>query len=631
MSRFIGEAYTTVPARATGRRRRLRRTPFRMFATMKAAFPGLIVGDIEPVPADPNSTAWLQQYGAWLDAWQAAVGAPLAFLQVDVQWTTEWRSSVENLRQVLVQRGILFGMIYNGFTDDQSDANWIRNAELRFTGYETQGGTTPDLVIFQSWDNHPRYVLPETDPGAFTYLIDRYFRRRTSLSLAHGSTLATGALSDTSGQPLPGAPVTLSAVPSSQSGVIWDYVLQGTVPASASSALIQICVNECGSAALADMDIYSFVYADFNNQKTLDFSNGLTGWAVYGNAQVQLTANSTGNSLQVYAPAEVESIVNSSQFAVTPGSTFSLTIRARISSLSVGSGSFYVIFLTSGTEISRTGLAFAPATLPVGTVQTVGDGSYSLYFGPPNPPDYFDLHASFAGNDSLWPAFASSPLKTTPTISSNGVVNAANFRPTPLSSGTWLTIYGQNLGDAGHWTNINSFVLGGASVSICGQSAVISYDSGPQAANGKTRWQINALIPDGIPAQAACAVVVSVNGQSSSPAFVDITAGSMELFGYNSSVGVLPVVTHVDYSAVGPRSVGFVPATSGETIIAWGTGDCTNPSITVGGRSAMVLFSGRTGPGLCQINFVVPVGLNDANQMTISSSPDTYTLWLTSR
>jgi len=600
-------------------------------ATMKAAFPGLVVGDTEPVLNDADYPGWLNQYAAWVDAWQAATGTPLAFLQSDVDWSMNWRPNVENLRQVLVQRGVPFGMIYDG-SDDTSDLNWTRDAELHFTSYETEGGVTPDLVVFQSWANHPQYVLPETTPGSFTYLIDRYFRRRTNFSLAHGSTLIAGALTDTSGQPIQGAPVTLTTVPTSGPGVISNYLLQGTVPASVSSAIIQICVNECGSGmAPADMDVYSFAYVDSSEQKTLNFSNGLAGWAVYGNALIQLNTSSSIKSLHISAPVGLESIVNSLQFAVTSGSAFTVAVQARISPFSVGSGFFSVVFLANGTETSRANLAFAPANLNVGTAQTLNDGSYSFSFVPPNPPEDFELQANFAGSDALWPAFASTPLKTTPAISSGGVVNGANFRSSPLSPGSWLSVFGQNLGDAGHWTNPNTFILGGASVSICGQTAVLSLNSGPLATNGTTQWQINALIPDGILPQVGCPVVVSVNGLNSPPAYTNITPGTLELFGFNSGAGRLPVVTHADYSFVGPTSTGMVPASSGETIIAWGTGDCTKPSVAVGGSAAVVLFSGRVAPGLCQIDFVVPNNLNAASQMTISSSPDTYILWLAAR
>lgn len=109
---------------------------------------------------------------------------------------------------------------------------------------------------------------------------------------------------------------------------------------------------------------------------------------------------------------------------------------------------------------------------------------------------------------------------------------------------TWFTIFGQNLGSAAQWTNANTFTLGGASITVCGLTAAISYNSGPVARNGAASWQLHALTPDGVAGQTACPVVVTVNGQPSVPATVNIASGILELF----SDGSLPLITHADDS-----------------------------------------------------------------------------------
>jgi uncharacterized protein (TIGR03437 family) len=102
----------------------------------------------------------------------------------------------------------------------------------------------------------------------------------------------------------------------------------------------------------------------------------------------------------------------------------------------------------------------------------------------------------------------------------------------------------------------------------------------------------------------------------------------MELFGFTSSAGPLPIITHADYTLVGPVSAGVTPAKPSETVIAWGTGDCSIPGVTVGGAPATVAFSGRVAPGLCQINFVVPSSPAGSNQVKMSTSPNLYSLWV---
>jgi uncharacterized protein (TIGR03437 family) len=186
-----------------------------------------------------------------------------------------------------------------------------------------------------------------------------------------------------------------------------------------------------------------------------------------------------------------------------------------------------------------------------------------------------------------------------------------------LPPDTWFTIFGQNLGAAAQWTSPNTFTLGGAGVTVCGLPAAMSYNSG---------LQINALIPAGVAGQTSCPVVVTVDGQASAPVTVNVASGIMELFSFASSRGSLPLITHADYSLVGPSTAGLVPAQAGEEVVAWGTGDCTRPTITLGGIEAPVLYSGSAETGLCQLNFSVPSGSNGESQLKISTSLNAYTL-----
>lgn len=205
-----------------------------------------------------------------------------------------------------------------------------------------------------------------------------------------------------------------------------------------------------------------------------------------------------------------------------------------------------------------------------------------------------------------------------PTISS--VVNGADFKVEPLSPGAWFTIFGQNFGQAGQWTGPNTFSVGGAGVTVCGIPAQVSYNSGPVS-----KPQLNALMPDGVMGQSSCPVVVIAGRQSSQPVNVAVAGGMMELFNFTSSAGTLPIITHQNYTLVGPGSAGLQPAMVDEVVIAWGTGDCSKPTMTVGGSVAEVKFAGRVGPGLCQFNFVVPRNLS-GDILTISTSPNQYHL-----
>jgi uncharacterized protein (TIGR03437 family) len=591
---------------------------------VRTVFPDVIVGDIEPVPGGPN---WLSQYTAGIDAWQAAAGVPFAFFHFDVNWQIDWKPSVGSLIPALGQRGIPFGIIYNGWASDLSDAQWMSDAENHFAEWEAQGGAIPSHVIFQSWYAYPEHVLPESDPTALTYLIDSYFRQRTGLSLNISSSQASGSLANSEGAPIASAPITLTVQATTGSGTVANYVLSGTVPPSVAQAVIQVCVNECGDVGTNDMNVYSFQYSG-SGQTSLNYANGLAGWTVDGNstAVVQASSDAAGTSIRISATAAQHTYVNSSPFTILPGDSFTLTIRARVSPSSVGSGHFALVFLgAGGTEVSRDTLNFAPPTLTLGTAQTAGDGTYSIAFTPLNSGG-FQAQAAYVGTNSLWTAFASTPASGTPSIPSNGIVNAADLEAEALPPGTWFSIFGQSLGTSAQWTNANTFTLGGAGVTVCGIPAAISYNSGPVITDGATNWQLNALTPDGVAGQTSCPVVVTVNGQEVAPVTVNIASGILELFNFQSSGGSLPVITHADYSPVGPVSTGLVPAQPGETLTAWGTGDCVSPTITVAGNAAPVLSSARVEAGLCQLNFSVPAGSGGNSQLKISTSPNAYTI-----
>jgi len=378
-------------------------------AAVRTVFPDVIVGDIEVVP-DVNTPDWSNQYAAWMDAWKAATGAPLAFFHADVNWngSSSYLQDVQKLQQAAAQRGVPFGVIYNGWYSDGSDAQWVADAMVHYASIETVGGIRPDHVVFQSWDAYPKHVLPETDPTTFTHLIDTYFRSRSSLTARSVSGSISGRLLDSSGNAAGGLPVTATAQPVMGPGVMSTYTLTGTVPESISQALVQICVNECGSTGTNDMTVYSIAYTDASAQSRLDFTNGLNGWGVEANgaAQVTLASDENGAGMAISASAPTKStFVNSSIFTVTPGSNFVMAVKARISPSSAGSGIFALIFMNAGKESSRMALPFAAANITLGTALTASDGSYSI---PVTFPDLsqFEVRATFPGNDSLWPTLA---------------------------------------------------------------------------------------------------------------------------------------------------------------------------------------------------------------------------------
>jgi hypothetical protein len=198
-------------------------------AQIRSVFPDVVVGDIEVVPDAAAIDTWLGAYQQWFDAWQAETGRPFAFFHFDVDWASDWKPAAAALARALRARHVPVGQIYIGAGDATTDAAWLSSAEQRVADVETGVGLKPDQINFQSWEPLPKHLLPETDPTAFTYLIDWYFRDRTQLTLSAPAGRAQGQLAGPGG-PLAQATIQLTATPSSGTGQAAAYQYSGAVP-----------------------------------------------------------------------------------------------------------------------------------------------------------------------------------------------------------------------------------------------------------------------------------------------------------------------------------------------------------------------------------------------------------------
>jgi hypothetical protein len=378
-------------------------------AEIRKVFPDVQVGDIEVVPGSALMPDWVAQYGQWMDAWKQETGRALAFFHADINWGIDYASAVGHARRIARDRGIPFGVIYNGWYSDRSDAEWVATGMRNYASVEL-GGEVPEQAIFQSWDHFPERVLPETDSSTFTYLINSYFRPRTAMSLAAGAGSAHGMLELANGVPLGGQEVKLLAQPVGGRGTMASYSLSGTVPANTPRALIQVCINQCGETGTNDMTLYSFAYFDTGGQLgSFGSADGWTRWGAdpSGTASLNVAREGAYTVMHTSATRSQRTFLNSAPFAVTPGSRFSMSIKARISPDSIGSGAIAVIFLREA-EVSRTSMPFRPASITLGKAVTASDGSYRIRYVTPTGRHL--LRAQYAGTAQYWPAQADTML-----------------------------------------------------------------------------------------------------------------------------------------------------------------------------------------------------------------------------
>ncbi|MEO5926592.1 MAG: hypothetical protein ABIR70_22440 [Bryobacteraceae bacterium] len=199
------------------------------------------------------------------------------------------------------------------------------------------------------------------------------------------------------------------------------------------------------------------------------------------------------------------------------------------------------------------------------------------------------------------------------SISRNGWIEIKGVGLAPTSVGSGLV-----------WSNAPEFTqgkmptaLGGVSVKINGKPAYIYFVS-PN--------QVNVLA--GLDAATGAVNVEVTNGAVTSDPFSVTKAVSSPSFFYVGTTSYIAAL-HADYSPLGPAYMSvpgytFTPARSGETILLYAGGFGTTlgtltegsssqagtlpalPSVSIGGKAASVTFAGVAGPGLYQLNVVVP-------------------------
>jgi len=207
-----------------------------------------------------------------------------------------------------------------------------------------------------------------------------------------------------------------------------------------------------------------------------------------------------------------------------------------------------------------------------------------------------------------------------PTISSGGIVNAANYGP--LSPGSLASIFGTNFASGSSIATAPLPTnLGGVTVSVNGRPAPLIY-VGPGQINFQVPWET---------AVGSAIVTVAVNGATSNAVTVPVLAAAPGLFFISGNPSIRQnqaAIQNSDYTLNSPNN----PAMAGTSIIAYLTGagpvsppvssgvpSPLNPlsvltssySATLWPGPATVAFAGLTpeSVGLTQMNVVVPPGL----------------------
>jgi hypothetical protein len=159
---------------------------------MKAQFPNAIIGTSEPFWQGMK----VEDLENYIAAYHKVSGSYFPFFHLDLDYNrADWPQAAKELEAYCRRRGIAFGIYYVGNWNDPSDEAWLAQAGERVKTYELHNGGQPDHVIFQSWNDHPDYSLPETQPNTYTNFVDLYFQDKSALGVrtsGPGANLAFG-------------------------------------------------------------------------------------------------------------------------------------------------------------------------------------------------------------------------------------------------------------------------------------------------------------------------------------------------------------------------------------------------------------------------------------------------------
>jgi len=275
-------------------------------------------------------------------------------------------------------------------------------------------------------------------------------------------------------------------------------------------------------------------------------------------------------------------------------------------------------------ELDKSSLSLAPAqnaqvlvTLyNTGFTQTVAEGSVNI--------------ASQATGKSInvpyWVSYV------VPEVNPDGVVNAAGYRSdSGVAPGSIVSIFGVAL---------SAVSAAGANILplptlLGGTTAVFSVDSGSGQITKidmplfySSSGQVNAQIPFEARTGTAATMTLSVDGLAGASLTVRVASYNPGLFSRSQDGSGLGAILHGDATPVTPD----LPARPGESVSLYATGlgavdnrpdtgkaassvllsnTLTRPAVSIGGREAVVTFSGLAPGfvGLYQVNVIVPTDL----------------------
>jgi hypothetical protein len=350
---------------------------------LRAVFPAVQVGDIEPFQGAAARTLQPADVMAFAEAYRRATGTPLVFFHADLDWAHHADTELTALKSSLSGSAIRFGVIFDGDADDPTDIAWTRHAEARFEDIEQVAAEKPDDAILQTWMIRPSHMLPESAPGTMTNLVLLYAREASRLSLAREGDAVVGRLTTASATPIGATAIRLSIEDGRSARIVTRRTLDGVVPSGAAKALVGVRVNtESAGVARGEIALGDAQYREAG------------GPAV---ERDPLGANDPGRPLAIAMGQPLSR--GGPPFAVTPGQPFTLEVPMGATAGLDAAGYVALIFLgADGREIKRVEIPLTSSRRPLEEARTDAQGRFRLTAVPP-PSNDLVIVAAYGGDE----------------------------------------------------------------------------------------------------------------------------------------------------------------------------------------------------------------------------------------
>jgi len=369
------------------------------------------VGSIEAVwrwsKTDPAD------FEAWWDGWEARLGEPPAFQNIDFDATLpNWAENALTIERAAELRGIPFGLLYTGYPVVTDSDEWMLQLMRYMSTYEVEFGGTPEQTHIASWFEVPQQALPEDSIRAYTHLINRALGVRTSFdepTVESGpvATVISGTLVDDQGQPVAGVEVSVFATPTD--GGVQTIELAGTIPDDVTEALVVLRVNyeeDSSGSFETRLDSVSVTQAGTANLvPDAGFDGGPGGWYLPPDGTAQIVPSDFGGGggmLRLTVVGEQVG-VDGTSFAVTPGAEFAFSARIGVADLEPA-GRLSVVMLRSGVETVRVSLPIEAQPQNLGIATTDAHGNYQVEVPLGAVTGNAVLTVDTVGDITRWPA-----------------------------------------------------------------------------------------------------------------------------------------------------------------------------------------------------------------------------------